>query len=263
MPVMVFGVDAFTARAFGGNPASVCLLESAADAGWMQQVAAELNQPATAFLCGGDSCYQLRWFTPAQELPLCGHGTLAAGHVLYHTGRADRGELIMFSTRSGRLATRSADDRIWIDLPAVELAGAPVPGGVLDALGLADAAWFGRSPYEYVVQVGTPGQVENARPDFARILGFPVPRVIVTAPGGAAADFTSRVFVPAVGLDEDQATGSAHAVLGPLWAARLGRSNLTAVQASARRGELAVQVHGHRVWVGGRAVTVSHGQLAA
>jgi predicted PhzF superfamily epimerase YddE/YHI9 len=259
--VKVFGVDAFTTMAFGGNPAAVCLLESAADPAWMGRVAAELNQPATAFLWGGGDGYRLRWFTPVQELPLCGHGTLAAGHVLYDTGRAYRGEVIAFSTPSGVLPVRSAGDRVWIDLPAVKLTAGPVPDGVLDALGIEDAAWFGRSDYEYVVQVDTPGQVEDAQPDPARILGFPVPRVILTAPGGTGADFTSRVFVPAIGLDEDPVTGSAHAVLGPLWAGRLGRDNLTAVQASARRGELAVAVRGDRVRVGGHAITVSHGEL--
>jgi len=256
-----FGLDVFTSNRFGGNPAAVCLLDTVADSAWMQQVAAEFNQPATAFLWINESLRQLRWFTPVQELPLCGHATLATAHALYETGRASPDDPIDFHTQSGVLTVWRRDRRVWLDLPAVHLAEASVPNEVLNALGLEDAAWFGYSDYEYVVQVDSPKQVEDARPDFSRILSFPVTRIAVTAPGGAGADFTSRVFVPAIGLNEDQVTGSAHAVLGPLWAARLGRNDLTAVQSSARRGELALTIAGDRVHIGGNAVIISHGDL--
>jgi PhzF family phenazine biosynthesis protein len=200
----------------------------------MQRVAAELNQPTTAFLAGGGRL-QLRWFTPAQELPLCGHATLATAHVLYDTGQASHDQVLRFSTGNGILPAWQDRARIRMDFPAAGLTEGAVPPEALAAVGLTRAEWFGRNDYEYVIQVGDPLQVEQARPDFEAIRQLPVTRVIMTAPGGEDADFTSRVFVPKVGLDEDQVTGSAHAVLGPLWAARLGSTQLTAVQASRRR----------------------------
>jgi predicted PhzF superfamily epimerase YddE/YHI9 len=128
-------------------------------------------------------------------------------------------------------------------------------------VGLPQAEWFGRNDYEYVIQVSDPLLVEQAQPDFEAIQRLPVTRVIVTAPGGEGADFTSRVFVPKVGLDEDQVTGSAHAVLGPMWAARQGSTQLTAIQASRRRGKIAIAVHGDRVHIGGSATTLVTGEL--
>ena len=135
-----------------------------------------------------------------------------------------------------------------------------VPGAVLEALNLGGVIWFGGNKDEYVVVLGTPGQVEAVRPDLGRIRRLPVSRVLVTAPGGDDADFTSRNFAPVLGLDEDQATGSAHAVLGPLWAGRLGRRRLSALQASVRRGRLAVAVEDDRVHVGGHAITTTRGE---
>jgi predicted PhzF superfamily epimerase YddE/YHI9 len=137
---------------------------------------------------------------------------------------------------------------------------APVPGAVLQALGIPGTTWFGRGQDEYVVVLDSPGQVQAVRPDPGQIGRLPVSRVLVTAAGGDGADFTSRNFAPAVGLNEDQATGSAHAVLGPLWAARLGRRRLSAVQASPRRGRLDVEVEDHRVCVGGHAITITRGE---
>jgi PhzF family phenazine biosynthesis protein len=251
----LFGVDAFTDRAFGGNPAMVCLLSEPADDAWLRQVAAELNQPATAFL----HHRQLRWFTPSVELPLCGHGTLAAAHVLYETGLVDPADPIAFETASGPLRVWCEDGLIWIGFAPVELRPATAPGAVLEALNLQDAVWFGANEDEYVVVLETAGQVEAVRPELTRVRQLPVSRVLVTAAGGDGADFTSRNFAPAHGLDEDQATGSAHAVLGPLWAERLGRRYLKALQASARRGRLSVSVADDRVDVGGQAVTLTRG----
>ena len=255
--VALFGVDAFTDRPFGGNPAMVCLLPEPAGSEWMQRVAAELNQPATAFLHDR----RLRWFTPTVELPLCGHATLAAAHVLYEAGLVDPADPVVFETASGPLRAWRRDDLIWIEFAPVAVREADAPGAVVEALGLEDAVWLGCNEDEYVVVLGTPGQVEAVRPDLARIRRLPVRRVLVTAAGGdGGADFTSRNFAPAIGLDEDQATGSAHAVLGPWWARRLGRRRLSALQASPRRGRLAVTVEGDQVHVGGHTVTVTRGE---
>jgi PhzF family phenazine biosynthesis protein len=252
----LFGVDAFTDRPFGGNPAIVCLLPEPADDEWMRRVAAELNQPATAFLHDR----RLRWFTPTVELPLCGHGTLATAHVLYEAGLVAPADPIVFETVSGPLRAWRQDDLVWIGFAPVAVQEACAPGAVMEALGLQGTIWFGCNKDEYVVVLDTPGQVEAVRPDLGRIRRLPVSRVLVTAAGGVGADFTSRNFAPVLGLDEDQATGSAHAVLGPLWAGRLGRRRLSALQASPRRGRLAVAVEDDRVHVGGHAITITRGE---
>jgi predicted PhzF superfamily epimerase YddE/YHI9 len=256
--VALFGVDAFADRPFGGNPAMVCLLPGPADDGWMQRAAAELNQPATAFLHDR----RLRWFTPAVELPLCGHATLATAHVLYDAGLVAPADPIVFQTVSGPLRAWRQDGLVWTEFAPVTVQDTAVPGAVLEALNLGGVTWFGSNKDEYVVVLGTPGQVEAVRPDLERIRRLPVSRVLVTAPGGDDADFTSRNFAPVLGLDEDQATGSAHAVLGPLWAGRLGRRHLSALQASRRRGRLAVAVEDDRVHVGGHAITMTRGEWA-
>lgn len=263
----VFGVDAFTAQPFGGNPAAVVLLTEAAHPGWMQRVAAELNQPATAFTHRDSSSdWQLRWFTPTTELPLCGHATLAVAHVLHETGLIPAGETIIFATPTGLLPVHADAGLLWVELPAVALTAASAPAEALTALGLQshDVVWFGATDYEYVFLLPDPDRVVSVRPDIAALLRLPVTRTIVTAagaPAGAPADITSRVFVPAIGLDEDAVTGSAHAVLGPLWATRLNRSRLRALQASPRGGQLELELRDGHVRVGGRAVTVSRGQL--
>jgi predicted PhzF superfamily epimerase YddE/YHI9 len=256
--VRLFGVDAFTDRPFGGNPAMVCLLPEPADDEWMRRAAAELNQPATAFLHDR----RLRWFTPTTELPLCGHATLATAHVLFETGLAAMEEPIVFETVSGPLRVWREEGLVWIGFAPVAVLEAGVPPAVLQALNIQSTTWFGGNADEYVIVLDTPGQVEAVRPDLARIRSLPVSRVLVTAAGGDAADFTSRNFAPALGLDEDQATGSAHAVLGPLWAGWLGRRRLSALQASPRRGRLAVAVEDDRVHVGGRAITITQGEWA-
>jgi predicted PhzF superfamily epimerase YddE/YHI9 len=249
-----FLVDAFTEQPFTGNPAAVIMLDAPADGTWMRAVAAELHQPTSAFVWREADAWGIRWFTPTSELPLCGHATLAAAHALGH-------DEIVFRHGRGTLTARRRDERIWLEFPAVAVTEGQVPEDVLVALGLTAAAAFAGNDAEYVIMLDTAAQVETVRPDIPRILRLPVGRVIVTAPGGRGADFTSRVFVPAHGLDEDHVTGSAHAVLGPFWAARLGRARLRAVQASARRGRLALQVEDDHVQVGGHAVTVSRGDL--
>lgn len=210
--IALFGVDAFTDQQFSGNPAMVCLLPEPADSDWMQRVAAELNQPATAFLHDR----RLRWFTPTTELPLCGHGTLATAHVLYEAGLVDLADPIVFDTISGPLRVWSQDRLLWTGFAPVSLQEMSAQGDVAAALQLRSAVWFGGNEDEYAVILSTPGEVEAVRPDLGRIRQLPVSRVLVTAAGGDGADFTSRNFAPALGLDEDQATGSAHAVLGPL-----------------------------------------------
>jgi PhzF family phenazine biosynthesis protein len=273
MAVSYFGVDAFSAVPFGGNPAVVCLLDAHAesgtepDEGWMRRVGAEFNQPATAFLWRDARGYRLRWFTASTELPLCGHGTLAAAHVLYETDRAGADQALTFQTGAGAVTATCRGHRIWLELPGAALTEASPPEAVLSAAGVSgpDVVWVGRNDFEYVVRLADPSQVRAARPDFAALLALPETRVCLTAAGGVSgappADFTSRVFAPALGVDEDQVTGSAHAVLGQLWAGWLGRTELAAWQASARGGQLSLIVGADSVRVGGQALITRRGEL--
>ena len=255
-------VDAFTARPFAGNPAAVCLLAAPASADWMLSVAAEMNLAETAFLVRQRDSFDLRWFTPAIEVDLCGHATLASAHVLWQDGQLAPDAEARFDTRSGRLTARRAGDWIEMDFPAEPARADPAPPGLLDALGVA-ATWAGHSArLDYrLVEVADEASVRRATPDF-RALARAARAVIVTARASSAeADFVSRFFAPGMGVDEDPVTGSAHCVLAPFWAGRLGRNELTGYQASARGGVVRVRVAGDRVMLGGQAVTVMEGEL--
>ena len=262
----LFQVDAFTAEPFAGNPAAVCLLESDADAGWMQRVAAEMNLSETAFLRPQPGGYGLRWFTPTVEVELCGHATLASAHVLWSEGRVGAGTPIRFDTASGPLAARpGAGGGIWLDFPATPAEPWTRRPGWSRPWGRGRRALGGPGPVRLPGRAGGRGGRARAGPD-PRRLGALTPGsvgVIVTAPaaGPGGYDFVSRYFAPAAGIDEDPVTGSAHCVLGPFWAGRLGRDELTGFQASARGGLVQVRPDGDRVRLGGRAVTVLRGQL--
>ena len=262
----LFQVDAFTAEPFAGNPAAVCLLEGGEDAGWMQAVAAEMNLSETAFLrLDGTGRFRLRWFTPAVEVELCGHATLASAHVLWTEGRVPAGQAIRFGTASGPLAAHPGDGAIWLDFPATPAGPVDPPAGLVEALGAGAPRWVGRARFDYLVELEDEAAVRGLRPDPRRLGGLTPGSVgvIVTAPaaGPGGYDFVSRYFAPAAGIDEDPVTGSAHCVLGPFWAGRLGRDELTGFQASARGGLVQVRTDGDRVRLGGRAVTVLRGQL--
>lgn len=263
-PMRLFQVDAFASAAFGGNPAAVCLLDAPADPGWMQRVAAEMNLSETAFLePRPGAVWGLRWFTPAVEVALCGHATLASAHVLYETGTAAPDAAIRFESSSGPLVARSEAGLILLDFPARPAEPAPPPPGLLSALGAADAVWTGRGRDDHLVVLSAEDEVTALAPDLRALAGAGPRGVIVTAPASRpGADFVSRFFAPAVGVDEDPVTGSAHCTLGPYWAARLGRTDLTGYQASARGGVVGVRVRGDRVTLAGRAVTVLAGRLA-
>jgi predicted PhzF superfamily epimerase YddE/YHI9 len=264
--VRIFTVDAFTDKAFAGNPAAVVLLHdddtAEADDRWMQQVAAEMNLSETAFLMAGPDAWGLRWFTPAVEVDLCGHATLASAHVLYDIGLAPPDELIRFSTRSGILtAGPGAGGAITLDFPAEPPAAAAPPPGLLEALG-SPAVWTGRNRFDVFVELADEDAVRRLRPDMAALGKIDMRGVIVTATSGEARiDFVSRFFGPAVGVPEDPVTGSAHCALGPFWAGRLGRTALRGRQVSARGGLVGVDVRGDRVGLTGTAVTVLEGTL--
>ncbi len=256
-------VDAFTATPFAGNPAAVCVLPEPGEAVWMQQVAREMNLAETAFLYRQEDGFSLRWFTPLVEVDLCGHATLASAHVLWEEGHLSAGESARFHTRSGLLtATR---DGAWInlDFPATPATPAEASSDLIAALG-APAVWAGKTPWDYLVEVDSEATLRALAPDFTRLARVPARGVIVTSRSAAPEyDFVSRFFGPAVGVNEDPVTGSAHSALAPYWAERLGKSEFAAYQASARGGNLRVRLNGERVIIGGQAVTTLRGELLA
>ncbi|MEO5877200.1 MAG: PhzF family phenazine biosynthesis protein [Streptosporangiaceae bacterium] len=254
-------VDAFTDRAFAGNPAGVCLLDGPADAGWMQQVAQEMRHSETAFVRQVQDGFELRWFTPVVEVALCGHATLAAAHALFETGLAARDQPIRFHTsRSGVLTVGAGRDGLELDFPAAPAEEIEEPAGLAAALGV-QAQWVGRNHQnDTLVLVGDARTVQDLVPDLARLKEIDSRGVCVTAAGGEA-DFVSRFFAPRVGVEEDPVTGSAHCMLAPFWAPRLGGTALTGHQASARGGFVRVELKADRVILVGTAVTVLDGEL--
>ena len=257
-------VDAFTDRPFRGNPAAVVLLDSDPPADdWLQALAAEFNLSETAFVQPlSDAAYRLRWFTPTTEVELCGHATLAAAHWLRHTG-LDDAPVVVFHTISGALTASWSPTGITLDLPAIPVAVDGPLAGATEALGGAGLRYLGHTGQSNVsernaVCLGSAATVRELQPDMRAVAALPVGGVIVTAPGDEdGVDFVSRYFAPAAGIEEDPVTGSAHCTLGPYWAEELGRTTLTAYQASSRGGWLRVAVDGGRVLLTGQAVTTA------
>jgi PhzF family phenazine biosynthesis protein len=259
-------VDAFTDRPFTGNPAAVVVLNEAAPNDWMAALARELNLPETAFVIretSSEADLRLRWFTPAVEIDLCGHATLVAAHCLFEDGISGP---IRFATRSGVLTvSQRPDGSLAMDFPAWPPSQIDTPAGIADALRVP-VKWTGRSDNNYLLAlVADEREVRGLNPDIASVAKLPADVIIVTAAAdpGQAHDFVSRVFAPKVGIDEDPVTGSAHTVLAPYWARRLGRISLVGFQASARSGLVGVELSDNRVVVIGRAVTVLDAVLSA
>ncbi len=262
MGIRAFKVDSFTAAPFAGNPAGVCLLTEPRDERWMQAVAREMNLSETAFLLREGDGFRLRWFTPAAEVELCGHATLASAHVLWEEGVLAPSETARFATKSGELRASRRGELIELDFPTKPEQRAEPPEKLFEALGVKPL-YLGRNVFDYLLLLDNEEAVRAVNPDFALLRTVSVRGVIVTAPSARPDfDFVSRFFAPAVGVDEDPVTGSSHCCLGPFWAARLGKNELTAHQVSARGGVLHIRVAGERVFIGGRAVTVLRGELA-
>jgi PhzF family phenazine biosynthesis protein len=261
MGLPMFIVDAFTEAPFGGNPAAVCLLAQPPADAWMQRVAGEMNLSETAFLLPQADGYRLRWFTPAAEVDLCGHATLASAHVLWEAGRIKPTEQARFHTRSGLLTVERTPQGMTMDFPA-RPAQASRDWDDLPAVLGVKATFLGKNGMDCLVEAEDEKVLRAARPDFARLTTYPVRGVILTARSdNPAYDFVSRFFAPAVGIAEDPVTGSAHCCLGPHWSERLHKRDLVGYQASARGGVVRVGVRGDRVLLGGRAVTVLRGEL--
>ncbi len=256
MSTTIYQVDAFTSKPFAGNPAAVCLLPASAHEEWMQQVALELNLSETAFLHPDADGYHLRWFTPVAEVDLCGHATLASAHVLWETGELQADRKALFHTASGLLSARKEGDWIWMDFPALAYEKLTPPQELGVALGI-NPVFTGANQFDLLVVVDSANDVKKLRPDFNRLHTVDSRGVIVTAPSDQPEyDFISRAFFPAIGINEDPVTGSAHCCLGPYWSEQLGKTEMVGYQASARGGVIKVIVKGDRVLLGGQAVTV-------
>ncbi len=227
----------------------------------MQDVAREMNPSETAFLNRREDGFELRWFTPAIEVELCGHATLASAHVLWEAGYLDPTSPARFHTRSGILTAGRRGDWIELDFPADPDEPASEPPGLARALGV-EVKYVGKSRFDYLVEVESEEVLRNMEPDFKLLRSIPARGVIVTSLSNAPEyDFISRFFAPQSGVDEDPVTGSAHCCLGPFWGKRLGKSELVGFQASVRGGVVRVRMAGDRVILGGQAVTVLRGEL--
>jgi PhzF family phenazine biosynthesis protein len=262
-PVTV--VDAFSRVPFAGNPAAVCVLKQEQPAAWMQSVAKEMNLSETAFLLSeGENVYRLRWFTPKVEVTLCGHATLASAHALWEEGEASAAPL-HFETLSGRLTAEQKEDG-WIALnfPSRSVTESGYPPELRPALGV-EPVFVAKHESGFLVEVANKKVLVGIQPNFALLVESGCGRVIVTckAESGDEYDFFSRFFAPDAGINEDPVTGSAHCVLAPYWAKKLGRNELHAFQCSERGGELRLTVQDERTVLQGRAVTMLKGQLLA
>jgi PhzF family phenazine biosynthesis protein len=266
MPLPLVTVDAFTTEPFRGNPAAVCFLDAVRPDAWMQSVAAEMNLSETAFLLPQEDGYSLRWFTPAVEVPLCGHGTLASAHALWDTGRLSRDQEARFHTRSGLLTARLAAERIEMDFPSIPVDQAPLLPEAQQAFGVTPKH-SARTPVakelNYLLEFESEAAVAALRPDFPALRKIHWCFIATARSARGPYDFVSRYFAAGQGIDEDPVTGSAHCSLAPYWASRLGKQELVGHQISARGGVVHCTLRGDRVGLAGHAVTVLRGELLA
>lgn len=263
----IYQVDAFTNEKFKGNPAAVCVLPNDFDADeeWMQNLASEMNLSETAFVKENpDGTFSLRWFTPKSEVKLCGHATLATSHILWTEGYLDKNQSALFDTLSGRLVvSRSATkDAVMMKMnfPADEVSLCKEPVGLQMALDCNILNTY-KAGLDLMVEVADEKTVAQLNPVIQQLATIPVRCIIVTAKGDEV-DFVSRVFGPAIGIDEDPVTGSTHCSLTPFWAKRLGKTKMLAKQLSKRGGVLGVEIAGDRVNISGEAVTFFKGELS-
>ena len=263
MGQIITQVDAFTNIPFAGNPAAVCVLPTPQDEGWMQNVAQEMNLSETAFLVRQDDGFNLRWFTPMVEVPLCGHATLASAHVLWSEGHLSPDEAARFYTKSGVLIAKLQGEWIELDFPVNHSQETIAPPELREALGVPYKSVLQNS-LGYLVELESEDLVRQMQPNFQLLKTLPVSDVIVSSIASLDLnyDFVSRFFAPGVGINEDPVTGAAHCCLAPFWRDRLHKDELLAYQASSRGGVVKVRyTGGDRVFLAGQAVTVMQGEL--
>jgi PhzF family phenazine biosynthesis protein len=261
LPMKLFQVDSFTSQMFKGNPAGVCILSHEIPEETMQAIAMEMNLSETAFVCPKDHEYKLKWFTPTNEVALCGHATLAAAHVLFNHVGIKTPE-IKFRTMSGILTARKSSGGIMLDFPVGNPEPAELPEAIFESLGISrddiEATLFCNTRKKFLVHLRNSAMISKIKPDFGRMLEYQPAELIglIITAKGESHDFISRFFAPWVGVNEDPVTGSSHTVLAPYWGKILGKTKMTAYQASKRGGEMTVEMKGDRVFLTGKAVTV-------
>jgi len=260
MKITITYVDAFTNKVFGGNPAAVCVLDNWLEDSLMQEIAMENNLSETAFLVKDGVAYHIRWFTPTVEVDLCGHATLAAGKVLFEQP-GFTGDEISFHSKSGLLKVKKeTNGMLTLDFPASipELLNDP-PAIILDSLKIESDGIY-KGPFDYMVVARNQAAIESLQPDFKLLATLPSRGIVVTAQGNEV-DFVSRCFYPQSGIDEDPVTGSAHTMMTPYWAEKLGKTKLSAIQLSKRKGHLQCELAGNRVLMSGFAVIYLKGEI--
>jgi predicted PhzF superfamily epimerase YddE/YHI9 len=257
MKVSYYQVDAFTDRAFQGNPAGVCLLERWLDDAMLQRIAGENNLSETAFAVPAGNDYELRWFTPTMEVDLCGHATLAPAFVLF-TELKRKSPRVQFQTKSGPLGADWNGSIVMLDFPARPGEVCPAPPALMEGLGHIPREV--RKSRDFMAVLGDEEDVRLLTPDFPRLATLDCLGVIATA-RGSEVDFVSRFFAPGAGLNEDPVTGSAHSTLIPYWAEKLGKKTMVARQLSQRGGTIFCEMRGDRVGIGGHAVLFSRAEL--
>lgn len=255
----IFQVDAFTEKPFKGNPAAVCILEKDLPDTWLLNLAKEMNLSETAFVQRKGDAFSLRWFTPAVEVDLCGHATLATAHILYEQGYLEQTETAKFTTKSGMLFAEK--DGIWIILnfPQIPVNECKKPDGLEKALG-ASIKFMGVSGHNYFIEIDSEDKLKNLKPDFNLLSKYDIHGFIVTSSSNSF-DFVSRFFAPQVGINEDPVTGSAHSSLYPYWKEKLKRDTFLVYQASERGGILKLSEKDNRVLISGQAITIFEGVL--
>jgi PhzF family phenazine biosynthesis protein len=261
-PIRIVTVDAFTNVPFAGNPAAVCVLPEPRPDDWLRNVAREMNLSETAFLVARNGDFDLRWLTPTVEVDLCGHATVASAHVLWEDQHLPAGKQARFHTRSGILTADQRGD--WIELDfLVKIATPAAPAmELLRALGVSSPRAVAKSAFDYLVEIDSEEELRSLRPDHTTLRDIPVRSIIVTARSSTNRfDFISRFFAPASGIDEDPVTGSAYTALGPYWSSKLGKTEMTAYQASTRGGVVRMRLNNDRIILSGQAVTVLQGTL--
>jgi PhzF family phenazine biosynthesis protein len=257
MNIRMFQVDTFTGKLFGGNPAAVCPLDNWLPESLMQNIAMENNLAETAFFVPENDHFSIRWFTPAVEINLCGHATLASGHVLFnHLDFA--GDRIRFMSKSGELIVSKNKDMLSLDFPADKPSPVDIPQGLITALGCEPIQTL--KSRDIIAVFSSEDDILAIKPDFELLRQVEAHAIIVTAPGKNC-DFVSRFFAPRLGINEDPVTGSAHTALIPYWSERLGKKSMLAHQLSTRKGELYCDHRDSRVLISGKAVTYMSGQL--
>lgn len=254
----IYQADAFAEERFTGNPAAVVPLKRWLSDDLMQKIALENNLSETAFFIPEGENFAIRWFTPAAEVRLCGHATLATSHVIFNHLEYKREE-ILFSSKSGQLRVMKDGDLLVLDFPADDFAASPTPVGLEEALGEIPTEVY-KGITDYLLVFESQEIIEALKPDLRKIAALPIRGLICTAPGKDV-DFVSRFFAPAVGVDEDPVTGSAHTTLTPYWSQRLGKQAMNAIQLSKRKGILRCEMAGERVHIAGKAVTYLVGNI--